>query len=64
MDKIEDLQIKTTAYKRGWLENTARKTGVSTDTIINNLIDEHLGEIEEAYDTKLKIEELEAGMKN
>ncbi len=64
MEKIEDLQIKTTPYKREWLERLAQRTGVSVDTIINNLIDEHLGEVEDAYDTKLRIEALEAGLKD
>lgn len=64
MEKTENLQIRTTPYKRQWLESLAGRTGVSVDVIINNLIDEHLGEIEEAYDTKLKIEALEAGLKD
>jgi predicted DNA-binding protein len=64
MEKIEDFQIKTTPYKRKWLESLARRSGVSVDALINNLIDEHLGEIEDAYDTKLRIEALEAGLKD
>ena len=64
MEKIEDLQIKTTPYKREWLESLAGRSGVSVDALINNLIDEHLGEIEDAYDTKLRIEALEAGLKD
>ena len=64
MEKIEDLQIKTTPYKREWLESLARRSGVSVDDLINNLIDEHLGEIEDAYDTKLRIEAFEAGLKD
>lgn len=64
MEKIEDLQIKTTPCKKEWLESLARRSGVSVDHLINNLIDEHLGEIEDAYDTKLRIEALEAGLKD
>ena len=64
MEKTEDLQIKTTAYKREWLERTARKAGVSINDIINDLIDSHLGEIENAYDRKLRIEAIEAGEKD
>ncbi len=63
MDKEQYITFTTSNFTSSWLEGVSKKTDKSVDTLINQLIDNYLAAVENAFDVQLKVESLLEGNK-
>ena len=58
MDKEQYITFTTSNFTSSWLEGVAKKADKSVDVLINQLIDNYLAAVENAFDVQLKVESL------
>ncbi len=58
MDKEQYITFTTSNFTSSWLEGVSKKVDRSIDALINELIDNYLADVENAYDVELKVDEL------
>ena len=58
MDKEQYITFTTSDFTSSWLEGVSKKADKSVDVLINQLIDNYLADVENAFDVQLKVESL------
>ncbi len=58
MDKEQYITFTTSDFTSSWLEGVSKKADKSVDVLINQLIDNYLAAVENAFDVQLKVESL------